>query len=103
MPYLTDVDVSNLLAISLTLVQKDLLNYDVISAEQKYADEYCNRIFQVTGEQTELFDGGVNIFFPKYPPVNTINSFKVNGSAYDLVDVVVNYKVYNKTQSITGS
>ena len=97
MPYLTDVDVSSLLATTLTQAQKDLLNNDVIPAVSKYADEYCNRIFQVIGEQTELFDGGVNIFFPKYPPVNTINSFKVNGSAYDLADVVVNYKVYIKT------
>lgn len=103
MPYLTDVDVSNLLAITLTQAQKDLLNNDVIPAVSKYADEYCNRIFQVNGEQTEVFDGGVNIFFPKYPPVNTINSFKVDGSVYDLANVVVNYKVYIKTQTITGS
>lgn len=101
MPYLTDADVSNLLSITLTQAQKDLLNNDVIPAVSKYADDYCNRSFEITGEQTEIFDGGVNTFFPKYPPVNTITSFKVNGSAYNLADVL-NYKSYLKTQTLTS-
>lgn len=102
MPYLTDEDVSNLLSVTLTQVQKDLLNNDVIPAVSTYADGYCNRSFEITGEQTEIFDGGVNTFFPKYPPVDTITSFKVGGSAYDLASVS-NYKTYIKTQTLISS
>lgn len=101
MPYLTDVDVSNLLATILTQVQKDLLNNDIIPAVSKFADEYTNRSFDVIGEQTEFFDGGLNTFFPKYPPINVINSFKVNGSSYDLTRVH-NYGSFIKTDTLTS-
>lgn len=100
MPYITDTDVANFLDQSLTQAQKDLLNNDIIPAVSKYADDYCNRSFAISGEQIEIFDGGVNIFFPAYPPVDTINSFKVDGSEYEL-SAVYNYKTYIKTNSAT--
>ena len=57
MPYITDTDVANFLGQSLTQAQKDLLNDDIIPAVSKYADDYCNRSFAISGEQTETFDG----------------------------------------------
>ncbi len=96
MPYITDTDIANFLDQSLTQAQKDLLNDDIIPAVSKYADDYCNRSFIVSGEQTETFDGRINTFFPGYPPINSIISFKVDGSEYDLSSVY-NYKIFIKT------
>ncbi len=62
MPYITKTDVANLLSITLTAEQGDLLDNDIIPAVSRFADEYCNRKFEVSGNQTEIFDGGINAF-----------------------------------------
>jgi len=62
MPYITKTDVANFLSITLTAEQGDLLDNDIIPAVSRFADEYCNRKFEVSGNQTEIFDGGINAF-----------------------------------------
>ncbi len=98
--YITNAQVANFLNVILDPAEQAVVD-DIIAAVEAYANDYCNRLFIVSGNQTEKFDGGVNIFFPKYPPVDTITSFNVDGSVYDLADVL-NYKTYIKTQTLVS-
>lgn len=93
MPYITKTDVANFLSVTLTPAQGDLLDNDIIPAVSRFSDEYCNRKFEVSGNQTEIFDGGVNAFFVKYPPIDTVISVTIDGSPYDLSNAH-NYKSF---------
>lgn len=93
MPYITKTDVANFLSVTLSSAQGDLLDNDIIPAVSRFADEYCNRKFEVSGNQSEAFDGGVNAFFVKYPPVDAIISVTIDGSPYNLSNAH-NYKSF---------
>lgn len=95
--YITNVQVASFLNVTFTPAEQAVVD-DIIAAVEEYSNSYCNRLFVVSGNQTEKFDGGVNTFFVKYPPINTIVSVTIDGSSYNLTDVF-NYKSYVKLQT----
>lgn len=100
--YITNAQVASFLNLALSVPDQTVVD-DIIAAVEAYANDYCNRLFIVSGNQTEKFDGGVDSFFVKYPPINTIVSVTVDGSAYNLSNVF-NYKSYVKllTRPLAG-
>lgn len=101
--YIINAQVASFLNVTFTPTEQAVVD-DIIAAVEEYANSYCNRLFIVSGNQTEKFDGGVDAFFVKYPPINIIVLVTVDGSLYNLADVV-NYKSYVKLQTkpLTGS
>lgn len=93
--YITNSDVAKFLNISLTVSGQSLVD-DLIAAVEKYAEDYCNRKWSVAGEQTELYDGNVDTFLVKYPPITSISSIKVNGDALIANTDYFNYSTYIK-------
>lgn len=95
--YITNAQVASFLNVTFTPADQAAVD-DIVAAVEEYANSYCNRLFVVSGNQTEKFDGGVDAFFVKYPPINTIVSVTIDGSPYSLTDVF-NYKSYVKLQT----
>lgn len=88
--YITNAEVASFLNVTFSPADQAVVD-DIIAAVEAYANDYCNRLFIVSGNQTEKFDGGINAFFVKYPPINTIVSVTIDGSPYNLAGVF-NYK-----------
>lgn len=102
MPYIAKTDVETFLNITLTTNGQNLVDA-LIAAIEAYIDRECNRTWTKgsTDNITETFDGGTDIFFTQNP-VASIQSFTINGSAYDLNNIY-NYGSYLKTKSIVGT
>jgi len=97
MSYITYTDIETFLNLTLSASGQSLVNA-IIPAVETFAENYCNRKWNISGNLTEYFDGGVDIFFPAYPPIAAIVSVEVDGSSYNLADVF-NYKSYIKLES----
>ncbi len=94
MAYILYTDIQSFLNITLSAAGQTLVN-DLIAAMEKFAEDYCNRKWSVTGAQTEKFDGNVDVFFVKYPPIASITSVKIDGTLLDTTDYF-NYTHYVK-------
>lgn len=94
--YITYTDVANYLGVTLTVPQQAQVTA-LIAQIQSYIEKYCNRKWDVAGTQTELFDGGTNVFFVKYPEISSISSVKVDGDTYTDFH---NYKTHVKLEII---
>ena len=97
MAYATHADVASFLGVTLTSDEQTVVT-GIISALQAYIDKAVNRSFEVSGNQTEVFDGNIDTFFVKAPPIATIVSVTVEGNPYDLSDVF-SYGSYIKLAS----
>ncbi len=95
MAYIAYTDVETFLNITLSAGGQTLVNA-IISAIEAFVDDFCNRKWAVTGNQTEKFDGGTDTFFVKYPPITTIVSVKEDGATLDASDDYYNYGSYVK-------
>lgn len=95
--YITNAQVASFLNVVLSVPEQAVVD-DIIAAVEAYANNFCNRLFIVSGAQTEKFDGGKNTFFIKFPPINTVTSVTVDGNAENPTDVF-NYKSHIKLAS----
>lgn len=95
--YITNAQVASFLNVVLSVLEQAVVD-DIISAVEAYANNFCNRLFIVSGAQTEKFDGGKNTFFIKFPPINVITSVTVDGQVENPADVF-NYKSHIKLAS----
>lgn len=96
--YITNAQVASFLNVVLSVPEQAVAD-DIIAAVEAYANNFCNRLFIVSGAQTEKFDGGKNTFFIKFPPINAITSVTVDGHVENPADVF-NYKSHIKLTSI---
>lgn len=92
--YITNAQVASFLNVTLSAPEQAVVD-DIILAVEAYANNFCNRLFIVSGAQTEKFDGGKNTFFIKFPPINAVTSVTVDGHVENPADVF-NYKSYIK-------
>lgn len=95
--YIVNADVASFLNVTLSAPEQAVVD-DIILAVEAYANNFCNRLFIVSGAQTEKFDGGKNTFFIKFPPINEVTSVTVDGHAENPADVF-NYKSHIKLAS----
>jgi len=95
--YIVNTQVASFLNVTFTPAEQAVVD-DIIAAVEEYANSYCNRLFIVSGNQTEKFDGGVSAFFVKYPPIDVIVSVTIDGSLYNPANVF-NYKSHVKLQT----
>lgn len=80
MAYITNTDIETFLNIDLTPNGESLANA-IIAGIEATVDAYCNRSFSVDGEKTEKFDGGEYRYFVKHPPISSVSSVTIDGTA----------------------
>src|SRR6266540_5220701 len=79
MAYITLSDVTTFInAPSLTTPQQNQVTA-IIPAVEAFLETACNRTWNVTAEQTETFDGGQTVYFPKHTPITTVGSITDDG------------------------
>jgi len=85
MPYITGADVALYLGINLDVSKLRVLNELIIPAVSSYVDRFTNRTWDVEAATaiTETFDGGPDTFFVNAPPINSVTSVSVDGTAID--------------------
>lgn len=89
MSLILNTDVAQFLNITPTDDGNDLIDV-LITATEDYAKSYCGRDWALgTAEQTQDFDGGTNVFYPKYTPVTEITSIKIDGDTYAVTDAFI--------------
>lgn len=96
--YITSSDIADYLGRILTANETTQVN-TIIPGIEAFANSYMNRTFGLS-EQTELFDGGVAIFFVKHPPIEAVDSVEVDGVAFD--GEIFNYSSFVKLDSIAS-
>ncbi len=96
--YIVYQDIEKFLNITLSANGQTLVN-ELIPAVEKFAEDYCNRKWSVSGNQVEKFDGDTDTFFVKYPPIASITSIKEDGDTVD-ADDYFNYTHYVKLDYI---
>lgn len=96
MSYIIYTDVQNFLEVTLTAAEQTVVN-GLIAAFEAFIDDFCNRTWTKSSSTdiTEQFDGGVNTFLVKYPPIASVQSITIDGEIYDLSNVF-NYGSYIK-------
>src|SRR3990172_10969760 len=95
--YITSSDVADYLGRTLTAPEVTQIN-KIIPGIEEYANSYMNRTFGLATDQTELFDGGTDIFFFHHPPIDSITSVDIDGVAYG--GQFYNYQSYVKLDAI---
>jgi hypothetical protein len=83
MAYATHADVASFLGVTLTSDEQTLVT-GLIGALQAHIDKATNRSFEVSGNQTEVFDGNSDTFFVKAPPIASIISVSIDSVVYAL-------------------
>src|SRR5688500_353645 len=66
----------------------------LIPAVEAFVENECGRKWNVSGPQTEVFDGNVGVFFPVHP-VQSVTSISIDGVALASTDIY-NYGSYIK-------
>jgi len=98
--YITYTDVQSYLGITFTAPQQAQVT-TLIAQLQALVNRYCNRSWDNTGTLTELFNGGIDVFFVAKPKIATIVSVKEDGVALAATDYF-NYGTHIKTEYILG-
>jgi len=97
--YITSADVSAYLGRTLSAEETTQVNA-IIPGLEVLANTYMNRSFAIGTAVTEYFDGGVDTFFVKLPPIDTLTHVKVDGSELDSSAFFL-YASHIKTQGRT--
>lgn len=105
----TQADIEEQLGRVLTTEEADLADNQLIPSISQYARNFCNRTFDVTGEQTEVFDSeGDTIFFIQEPPIDAIISVTYISDILDTDDffkydtyVELNFTPIKGNQNVT--
>ncbi len=89
MSYIARADVETFLNLTLTTSGQNLVDA-IIPAVEAYAENYCNRRWNVNTPQTEVFDGDAAILTVACPPIASVTSIVIDGTILTTSD----YKVY---------
>ena len=101
MAHIVKADVAKFLNITLNPTGEALVD-SIIPAVEAAAESYCNRKWGVTGPQTETFDGGSGIYFPRYTPIDSITSITIDDTALTAADYFT-YTDYIRLDSLAAS